>query len=238
MAHRTRQLFKRQIERLFHVKLYGTRVHGREDCADIAGCGAPITTILDVGANVGQSARKFREAFPESTIHCFEPVSHVFDELVANLSQDHRVTCHRTALGSAAGIATIYLTPHSTASSMIASDESTGSETVTVITLDGFAERESITDVDLLKIDAEGFDLEVLRGAERVLASERIKFILVEVGFSPGDHRHVLFDDVRSFLSLFGFKLLGIYDQQVEWSGPRFLRYANVCFCHKSVFDS
>jgi len=195
-----------------------------------------MTMILDVGANVGQSARKFREAFPEATIHCFEPVRRVFDELVAHLRQDSRTVCHRIAMGSQAGTATIYLTPHSTTSSMIAPDDSVGSETVPVTTLSDFAEREAIAKVDLLKVDAEGFDLEVLRGAESLLRSERIKFVLVEVGFTPGDQRHVLFDEVRSLLAPFGFKLFGIYDQQVEWSGPRFIRFANVCFGHTSVF--
>jgi hypothetical protein len=105
-----------------------------------------------------------------------------------------------------------------------------------VMTLDEFAKSERIWQIDLLKIDTEGYDLEVLRGATRLLAEGAIKFVIAEVGFSPGDNRHVLFDDVRSLLIPFGYRLFGIYNQQLERSGPRFIRYTDVCFCHSSVF--
>jgi hypothetical protein len=49
--------------------------HGLSDCADIGRSGCKISTIFDVGANVGQSALKFQEAFPRARIHSFEPVS-------------------------------------------------------------------------------------------------------------------------------------------------------------------
>jgi hypothetical protein len=59
--------------------------------------------------------------------------------------------------------------------------------------------------------------------------------VLAEVGFHPGDDRHVLFDHVRDYLVPFGFSVYGVYDQQLEWSGENRLRYANVCFAHASV---
>jgi hypothetical protein len=106
---------------------------------------------------------------------------------------------------------------------------------VEVTTVDNFADENRVSRIDLLKIDTEGFDLEVLKGAKRMFAEGRIQFTLVEVGFRPGDSRHVLFDEVRSFLSGFGFYVYGLYDQTLEWSGELRLRFANACFVNESA---
>jgi hypothetical protein len=79
-------------------------------------------------------------------------------------------------------------------------------------------------------IDVEGFDLDVLKGSRECLSCGKVPFILVEVGFHPGDDRVSFFDDVRSFLLNYGYGVYGVYDQQLEWSGVRRLHYANVCF--------
>jgi len=58
---------------------------------------------------------------------------------------------------------------------------------VDVETLDAVLEREDVDNAQLLKIDAEGFDLEVLRGASAALAEQRFDIIQIEAGFcAPG----------------------------------------------------
>jgi len=86
-----------------------------------------------------------------------------------------------------------------------------------------------------LKVN-EGFDLEVLKGADSLLSSKCVPFVLVEVGFHPGDSRHVLFDEIRDFLMGKSYAVFGIYDQTLEWSGENRLRFANVCFCSEKSF--
>jgi FkbM family methyltransferase len=229
-VHLPRKPLKSLLERLFHVRVYSTHPHGRDDCHDIQQTGREIATVFDVGANNGSSALKFLDAFPAATIHCFEPVTKTFEILQANVAARNEIRCHRLAMGSAPGVAKIFLTTHDTMSSLIRPETVLGEEPVTVTTVDEFAAAQNIDRIDLLKVDAEGFDLDVLRGAEGMLASDKIAFVLAEVGFHPGDARHVLFDDVRDFLSAKGFFVFGFYDQQLEWSGEQKLRYANVCF--------
>lgn len=77
----------------------------------------------------------------------------------------------------------------------------------------------------------------VLFGAAQMLKERRVAFIVAECGFDPLDTRHVLFDDIRSYLMSTDFKVFGIYDQQPEWSGEQHLRYANVCFSCESSFS-
>ncbi len=225
-----RRALKRLVESLFHVTIYSAAPHGRDDCRDLQRSGAPIRTILDVGANDGGSARKFIGAFPEATIHCFEPVRATYEELRRTVQAHPSIHCHQLALGAEEGEATIYLTPHSSTSSLVRPDNARGEERVRVTTVDRFVAEQGLGRIDLLKVDAEGFDLEVLKGAEETLTRGGVGFVLAEVAFHRDSARHVLFDEVRDFLVPKGFAVFGIYDQQPEWSGEKKLRYANVCF--------
>jgi hypothetical protein len=110
-------------------------------------------------------------------------------------------------------------------------DELRGVEEVDVTTLDDFLAANGVSAVDLLKIDAEGYDLEVLKGAEQTLSAGRVRVVMAEVGFHPGDDRHPLFDDVRDMLVDYGFAVFGIYEQHLEWTGEPALRFANAVFC-------
>lgn len=207
--------------------------HGLADTVDLARSGFEIRTIVDVGANTGQSALRFRAAFPRARIASVEPVRATFDELQRRTT-GLDVECHRLALGASCGQATMFLTPFSETSSLVRppDDELRGQEDVDVTTLDDFLRDNNIPMVDLLKIDAEGYDLEVLKGASETLSAGRVRFVMAEVNFHPGDERHPLFDDVRELLVSHGFALFGIYGQHLEWSGLPALRFANVVFCH------
>ena len=211
--------------------------YGFSDVADIVTVLPRPRVVLDVGANVGQSATRFRAAFPDARIVSFEPVERLFahlQEKTAALS----IESHQVALGSESGVAEIFITKSPFANSLAKpqqADEVVTTEKVQVVTLDDFAAEFLVDDgIDLLKIDAEGFDLEVLRGAQQLLSSGRILFVLVETGFHPGDDRHPLFDEIRDFLAPYDFRLSGIYDQTHEWAGEHSMQFANVMFVRRS----
>lgn len=213
------------------MKIYGQRhkLHGHDVCDDIRKWQASVDTVFDVGANIGQTTTAFSEGFPEARFYCFEPVQSTYDLLNKNLSGVN-AECFRVAMGAAPGQAPVYVTEHSLTNSLIRPPRVAESELVDITTVDRFAAEHRIDRISLLKIDTEGYDLEVLRGSSGMLADGRIDFVLVEVGFHPGDDRHVLFDDVRALLIPHGFAVLGIYDQTTEWSGEGRLRYANALF--------
>jgi FkbM family methyltransferase len=235
-----RASIRKRVESALHLQIIREPSHGNRDCTDIERSGCRISVVFDVGANVGQTADRFGIAFPDARLYCFEPASGTFDTLRRHLAGLSNVSCHQLAFGSAAGQATLYLTgrpdANSGTNSLIAPKNVVGTETVELCTIDGFASDNEISRIDLLKVDAEGADLDVLVGARNMLSSQRVAFILTEVGFHPGDTRHVLFDDVRSYLLPLGFHIFGIYDQTPEWSGHR-LCYANVCFASETAFS-
>jgi FkbM family methyltransferase len=212
--------------------LFETSQHGVEDVLDMARWIVPGEVILDVGANVGQTAIRLRAAFPSARIISFEPIAATFATLQKR-TQGLGIEVHKLALGSEAKTQTMFLTPFSLTNSLVRppQDQLLGMEQVEVATLDHFVRENKIERIGLLKIDAEGFDLEVVRGALDTLASGAVRFVLAEVGFHRGDDRHPLFDDVRDALTPFGFRVFGIYKQNLEWTGEPSLLFANALFC-------
>ena len=231
-----KKLVNNALENAIGLRVYSIPSHGH-DWYDIRKSGCPIETVFDVGANVGQTVQKFRAAFPHASIYSFEPVRALFQELNKSVSGDQHVQCFQVALGSAPGIGKIYLTDQPTMNSLIEPEHSRGVEEVQITTVDSFCATHRIERIDLLKVDTEGFDLEVLKGAASLLSSGRVAFALVEVGFHPDDTCHVLFDHVREFLMPYGFHVYGFYDQNLEWSGESRLRFANVCFSNEKAFQ-
>ena len=71
-----------------------------------------------------------------------------------------------------------------------------GSVIVPVDTLDNLCSRLEIEKVDFLKIDTEGADLDVLRGASNTIAANKLGLVLAEYGFDQADKRHTLFLDM------------------------------------------
>jgi hypothetical protein len=84
-----------------------------------------------------------------------------------------------------------------------------------------------LTHIDLLKIDTQGFDLEVLRGAAEMLCRRAIDTLLVEVNFISLYKGQGSFGEVERFLAEKGYGLLTLY----EVNRPNFcMRWATACF--------
>jgi hypothetical protein len=82
-----------------------------------------------------------------------------------------------------------------------------------------------------MKIDTEGYDLHVLRGARGMLADQKIDLVQVEAGISPENVRHVRLEAMKSYLEERDYFLFGFYDQVPEWpTGRPHLRRANAVF--------
>jgi FkbM family methyltransferase len=236
VRHHFQRNVNKALEKTMGLRLHRIRNHGHEDWYDIRKSACRIETIFDVGANVGQTARRFRSSFPKAAIYCFEPVREMFEELQKSLAGHSKVQVFQVAMGNTSGTGKIYLGDHPTTNSLIEPENARGFEEVRIETIDSFCQARGIERIDLLKVDTEGFDLEVLKGAASMLSLGRVAFVLAEVGFHPGDTAHVLFDHVRDFLMSHGFHVYGFYDQNLEWTGENRLRFANACFANEAAF--
>jgi FkbM family methyltransferase len=189
--------------------------------------------IFDVGANIGQTATSFQAAFPNAAIYSFEPVPSTYASLIANTSHLKHVQTFNYALGPEAGEATINVNPThvaSSASSMKESRPGDESHTIQVDTIAAFTERYQIQNVDLLKIDTEGFDLQVLRGGAPLLEQQRIQLVFTECEPIERTKFFVTLAEAGAFMRRYGYELFGVYEQQSEWDGRRMLLYCNALF--------
>ena len=174
--------------------------------------------VIDVGANRGQFALAALIGHPDVHVVSFEPLSGPRATYDAVLGHVDTVRVVPLALGASPGTASINISRSDDSSSLLRATERQTStfpgsvvrttETVTVSTLDTeIAEVEPST---LLKIDVQGFELEVLRGADRTLAACR--WVMCEVSFLPLYDGQCTPGEVIAHLAERSFRLAAIVD--------------------------
>lgn len=179
--------------------------------------------VADVGANVGRWSRALLAAASaegraaDLRLHAFEPdagayarLERALDGAPAILSpvalSDRHGTSAFHAVAPAAGTNSLHPAPGTTATA----------ETVSTITLDSYAARSGVPRFALVKIDTEGHDLTVLRGARGLLAEHRIAVVQFEY-----NHRWVFarafLRDAFEFLADLGYRVGKLTPKGVEF---------------------
>jgi FkbM family methyltransferase len=194
----------------------------------------PARCVLDVGAHRGETCRALLLQFPGATVHAFEPVAENFAALQAAMAGEPDVHLHPVALGSQPATVEIALQPDSQTHSLRhAADGASGrTEHLTVTTLDAFVAAHGIERIDLLKIDTEGFELEVIRGGDRTFGRGAVGTVLLEASLDPEDRVHTPLPAAAAALRAHGFELAGLHEQ-VLWPDPVRLAYFNAFFVRR-----
>ncbi len=138
--------------------------------------------VLDVGANIGQyTLLAAKRVGINGKVHSFEPSTANYARLARNVERNgwnSVAQAYKVAIGSAPGLALLAL-PADGGSNWLGESGDTPTEQVEVTTLDLFVSQNGINRVDFVKIDAEGADLEVLKGGVDTLRRLR-PFLFVE----------------------------------------------------------
>ncbi len=175
---------------------------------------API--CFDVGANVGQTVLELKRSWPDALIHAFEPFSQPRAELLSVASSLSEVTVVDLALGAEPGSAVVQPRELSVLNSLLPSTAppSVGpAETIRIETVDRYCDAHGIDAVDVFKTDTEGYDLDVLRGADRMLANQCLSYVHVEVTLLHDNSQNTAFQPVFDFLAAHHrYRFLGLYE--------------------------
>ena len=165
----------------------------------------PDFTILDIGANVGFTTLNFAARCKEGYVYAYEPDSLNFSKLERNVSLNpfFNISMRRKGLGEFAVTPQLMrLNKHHSGMNRIQSEATEGleSEKIEVVRLDDEVAVMNPNDVDLIKIDVEGYELDVVRGAlETIRKFKPILFIeLIEGNLRQyGQSSETLFKLVR-----------------------------------------
>ena len=178
-----------------------------------------IDVVLDVGANAGQYAQRLRRAGYDRRIVSFEPLSEAFTALERATAGDPLWEARRLALGDEDGTADIHVAANSWSSSLLEMGERhlasapdsayTGTEAVRVARLDAIWD-DVVRDGErvFLKLDVQGFEMHVLRGATTRL--DRVTGVQAELALTPLYQGDSPWREVVDHLEARGFELAGL----------------------------
>jgi FkbM family methyltransferase len=200
--------------------------------------------VFDVGANIGQSIRLYRDNFPNCFITSFEPNPAIFSLLEKNWGDVSGITLNPIALANNIGHASFYATRVPEASSLLepterliklSSEHKYDYKTINVptVTLDYYCQTRNISKIDILKLDVQGFELTVLHGAESLLREGKVTMIYSEVTFAETYMKQTPFIDLVSYLNKFNYDIWDIGSFLYTRSDR--LWAANLTFLHTSA---
>lgn len=225
--------------------------------------GYRFRTILDVGANLGQSCLPLAAALPEAQIYAFEPAALSFAGLQKNVAGHPNIEPVNLALGATTAHGSLIAEGTSFMNRLVrpqaraerpslaqALGRAPGGppaavaeppprkvryQEVEVVSGADFCRSRGIDHVSFLKIDTEGHDLDVVRGFGPALGI--VDFVQVEAAMNDYNRTHVQLRDFQTVLGQAGFYLFRIYGEAFEFkSGGRPVsRRCNPVFIHARV---
>ena len=197
-----------------------------------------IDTVFDVGANAGQFAQHLRrDVGYKKRILSFEPLSSAFELLRANAKGDSNWEIFNFALGDDEVKQEINIAGNSYSSSLLdmlpaherSAPESKyiGREMIEIKTLDSIFDNLCKPSSSVyLKIDTQGFESKVLKGAGKSLA--HIDSLQIEMSFIPLYKGELLFNEMYMFMSEKGFSLVAIESVFSDTSSGQLLQVDGV----------
>ncbi len=179
--------------------------------------------FIDAGANRGQFSLMTRLIWPDVSIFAFEPLESEAGIFKIVFESDPKTKLFEMALGETCGNAEIHLSHRADSSSLLPIGElqqtlypstvEVGKRQIKVATLDSLVEVWQGSRRACLKIDVQGYELSVLRGAR--LALRNCSFVYVECSEVPLYTGQALYSEVESFLNAEGFKAIRRANEQV-----------------------
>jgi FkbM family methyltransferase len=182
--------------------------------------GLDFDFVVDVGANRGQFSLVCRHVRPRAQIVSFEPLPGPAAIYRALFEGDPRVRLQACALAPQRGEMTMHVSNREDSSSLLPisalqsenfpGTESVGVTSVPVGPLSDFLRPDDLGRQNLLKIDVQGFELEVLKSAEPLLP--RFRWIYAECSSVPLYEGQALADEVIQWLKIRQFDLVGRFN--------------------------
>ncbi|HMV14284.1 MAG TPA: FkbM family methyltransferase [Chitinophagales bacterium] len=198
-----------------------------------------VNCILDVGANEGQYALKLRKYGYKGKIISFEPQLDTFKKLEANAQRFSNWTTHHYALGASDETTEINVSQNTVSSSFLeikdihvaaAQDAKyVRKESIAIKRLDSIFDTLELHNQNIfLKIDTQGFEMEVLKGATSLF--DKIIGFQIEMSLVQLYENEILFDEIIAYLKQHNFGLYQIETGVVDETTGRMLQIDGIFF--------
>lgn len=195
-------------------------------------------TVFDVGANVGELTLIFSRFVGESgNIHAFEAGSETFNKLetVCQTTGRRNIVLNHLGLSDENGIIklNVYEDAYSSFNTQAARPlkdyglnlQPVAVEETPAMTIDAYCEKNQIEHIDLLKIDVEGAEFQVLKGARKMLAAKRIACLTFEFGQTTFDMGN-LPEDIEKLLAETNYKIRNLIKGEPLFPGRKSVKTA------------
>ena len=168
-----------------------------------------LRNAIDVGAHVGFWLKDMCNEFKH--VYAFEPIDEVRECLFENIKAKN-YTCFTSGLGNEMAIKKVNYNPEATGNTYVSED---GNKEISIKKLDTFY----LPDIDYIKIDAEGYEIEVLKGGTKLIEMYK-PFIHVEIKDKILVKQGLTNEDVSDYLESINYKrLLKVSSEHVY--GPK-----------------
>ena len=173
-----------------------------------------VLTIYDIGANIGTWSLLAYSFFPNAGIYAFEPLNEHIIKYKSTTSRIKNINLLQCCLGNHNDQFPINVSSFSDSSSLLEATslefEEYGikkirQENVEVLKAETLISKKIIKIPQLIKIDVQGYELEVLKGFGEYISD--VKFIICEVCFKEYYKSQPLFLDISNYLNEYGFSI-------------------------------
>jgi FkbM family methyltransferase len=196
-------------------------------------------TFVDAGACRGDFTAQLVAQFPDAVVHAFEPdpqrsagIEQRFEQLpnvhVWNLALHERAGAGELFVHADPGTSSLLRRPPGDKRYFHSSDRVVGTVPVATTALAAFVDAHAPAGIGLLKLDTQGSELFILRGAQRALATSAIDVIYTEFFIVPHYADAPLLGDLMNFLGRFRYSLFDLFKGPNAGNGQ--LRFGDAIF--------
>ena len=194
--------------------------------------GHPVGVIFDVGANHGHVSKVLLDTLKPKQLFAFEPFAETAESLRTNLAPFANVEIRQMAVGNFDGEVDLNINKNTIYNNSLldAADgadkwhdiDHVAKQTVKSTRIDSFCDAEGISEIDVLKVDAEGADFLVVEGAERMLAEKKVKMVYVEVLLTDSFVGQASLGRFIEFFEGHGYELCNFFGHKIDENGRLF----------------
>ena len=170
--------------------------------------------IFDIGAEDGDSCERYSSILKNPIIHAFEPRPDQFEIMKSKFNDNKNVYLNNVAVGSKTEIKIFNQIKGGGRSSFLTStvDDLSKQEQidVQVETVDAYVKKNNIKKINLLKIDVQGFEDEVLKGAQETLKLNKIDIIETELILGNMYEKTLSFNEIENLIYPYGYKIFAL----------------------------